>query len=292
MEKLTDEQLIHELQSRFAFKRKAFNDLTVITRQLEVTNRRLQESEAIKSHFLANIRNEINNPLTSIIGLSSQLMESGGGTEETAMVSRLIFSEAFNLDFQLQNILIAAELEAGESLPSFNRVDVSGVLDRVLDLLGHKIGEKGVTVVKSAPEKLLFTTDAQKLHLMVINLLANAIEFSPAGGKIEVVLAVSGAGLEVSVRDQGPGVPPEDRETIFDRFRQLDDSSTKMHPGHGLGLSIVKALTELFGGSVSLADGEGGGSLFAFTLPESDVEVCEDLSQEGNMFFFDQPETF
>jgi signal transduction histidine kinase len=292
MQKLTDDELILELKARFEFQRKALNDLTGLTRQLETTNRKLQESEALKSHFLANIRNEINNPLTSIIGLSGQLMEGAGAPEHVAMINRMIYCEAFNLDFQLQNILMAAELEAGESRPSFNRVDVVGVLGRILDLLGHKIAEKGVTVRREAPETLLFTTDPQNLHLMLINLLTNAIEFSPVGGEIVVTLSVGAEGLEVSVRDQGPGVDPKHRERIFDRFRQVDESSTKMHPGHGLGLSIVKALAELFGGCVLLGDADGGGTLFRFTLPKPAVPVSDVLSQEGNLFFFDQPETF
>ena len=110
MHKPSDEELIEEIRQRFEFNQNALADLQALTQKLEQMNERLKESEALKSQFLSNIRNEINNPLTSIMGLSRQLITKPDAVENTALVGPMIYMEAFNLDFQLQNIFIAAEL--------------------------------------------------------------------------------------------------------------------------------------------------------------------------------------
>jgi len=291
METLTDQELIAALQQRLDFNRRALNDLQALTGKLEATNRRLQESEALKSHFLSNIRNEVNNPLASIIGLARQLAGGAADAGTTAAIAGLIFAEAFHLDFQMQNIFAAAELEAGEALPEVARVDVALIVGSVLDSLRHQAEAKGLRVLRRGAASLPFVTDAGKLSLMLSNLLANALEFTPPGGEVEVACAIDEQGLQVAVRDSGPGVEAGMREAIFDRFRQLDTGSTKNHRGHGLGLSVVGALAQLLGGSIRPGEGDGGGALFVLTLPPA-AEEADVLAADGNLFLFDQAEIF
>ena len=125
---MTDEELIQELSNRFAQSRKAFSDLSVVNRKLVEMNRRLEQSESLKSNFLSNIRNEINNPLNAILGLAGQLAIIGANSEEIAPLASLIGAEANSLDFQLRNIFMAAELEAGELSPRCVKVDMSSAL--------------------------------------------------------------------------------------------------------------------------------------------------------------------
>ncbi len=291
METLTDQELIEALQQRLDFNRRALHDLQGATSQLEATNRKLQESEALKSHFLSNIRNEINNPLASIIGLSRQLAGGAGGVEMTAAIAQMIYAEAFQLDFQLQNIFVAAELEAGEAVPEGGRVEVAGIIGGALETLRHQAEQKAIAIRCAGPEDLSFVTDAAKLQLMVGNLLANAIEFTPEQGCVEIEFGLEEEYLRVAVRDSGAGIAPEDQELVFDRFRQLDSGSTKSHRGHGLGLSLVRALAQLLGGTVLLESSPGAGSIFTLVLPPASA-VSDVAATDGNLFLFDQAEEF
>ena len=288
MSHFSDEELIDEIRQRFEFNRNALNDLRTVTRKLEEVNVRLQDSERVKSQFLSNIRNEINNPLSAIMGLASQLGACRQEPERCARTAAMIYAEAFNLDFQLQNVFMAAELEAGEAAPDLAMVDVPAVITGCLDKLAQRIGEKQLEVRTDLPAGLVFATDAQKLEIMVVNLLANAVEFNVEGGRIEVsASSVDGKELVVAVADTGPGIAAADREFIFDRFRQLEVGTTKSHRGHGLGLSICWALAELLGGMLDVDSRPGAGSRFVLTLPRPEGEFKVRAS-DANLFLFDQ----
>ena len=286
----TRQELVEHLQTQIEINRKALYDLQEVTRKLELMNRKLQESEELKSHFLSNIRNEINNPLTAIMGLSNRLF-AGANPANLPVIARMIYEEAFNLDFQLQNIFAAAELEAGEVAPEWVQVDVTGVVKGILALFEHAIAEKRLTLHATLPASLVFVTDARKLHLILINLLANAVEYSPEGEAIEVRVATVQEQLHLQVRDGGPGIPAAQQSTIFDRFRQLQSGPAKGHRGHGLGLSIVRSLAELLGGTIELESAPQKGSRFHLILPQPD-DRPDMIAQEGNMFFFGEGERF
>ena len=291
MKRLSDDELIKELEERFAFNQMALCDLREMTEKLEIMNAKLQESEALKGHFLSNIRNEINNPLTSIMGLSQQCLCSQNESERCISTARMIYHEAFSLDFQLQNIFIAAELEAGEVDPAFARVDVSTIIDRVVEALEYQINAKQMVVKADREMPLIFSTDARMVRLILINLLGNAIEFGSESGHVAVSAKVTDNNLEFIVTDDGEGIPKENQEAIFDRFRQLDSGTTKCHRGHGLGLSIVRSLVEMLGGQLQLDSDKDQGCVVKISLPQPNVEV-KDVAQEGNLFIFDDAEQF
>ncbi|NJC89330.1 MAG: HAMP domain-containing histidine kinase [Desulfuromonas sp.] len=287
MSKPTDDELIEEIRQRFEFNRNALSDLRAVTHKLELMNEKLQESERVKSQFLSNIRNEINNPLSAIMGLSSQMRGCRLDAERCAGIAAMIYAEAFNLDFQLQNVFVAAELEAGEAEPDYAMVDVVAVIAGCFDKLAPRIAEKRIEARSDLPARLVFPTDAQKLEIVVINLMANAVEFSPEGGRVTVTAAEHDSRLEIAVADTGPGIAAADREVIFDRFRQLDAGTTKGHRGHGLGLSICWSLAELLGGTLDVDSLSGAGSHFMVILPRPDVEV-KVQARDANLFIFDQ----
>ena len=151
MNKPTDEELIEEIRRRFEFNQNALNDMRAMTRKLEQVNGKLQESEALKSQFLSNIRNEINNPLSAIMGLAAQFFDRSCDPEVCRKTIRMIYAEAFNLDYQLQNVFMAAELEAGDAEPAFAMVDISSVLNSCLDKLGYRISDKGFLSPERSP---------------------------------------------------------------------------------------------------------------------------------------------
>jgi signal transduction histidine kinase len=198
----------------------------------------------------------------------------------------MIHSEAFNLDYQLQNVFMAAELEAGEAEPAFAMVEINSVLSTCIDKLAFRISEKEIEIVNVLPEDLIFPTDAQQFEAILINLLGNAVEFTQRGGMINVDIEENQPGLSVTVRDNGPGINVTDQEVIFDRFKQLEAGATKGHRGHGLGLSICWALAELLDGTLDLDSQPGQGCRFVLNLPRPDVEVVVH-AKDSNFFLFD-----
>jgi signal transduction histidine kinase len=290
MHRLTDQELIETLQERLDFNRRALNDLRALTDKLEAANRKLQESEALKGHFLSNIRNEINNPLAAILGLAAQFTGEVGG-EQGALIARLIYAEAYALDFQLENIFVAAELEAGEAAPSLALADAAAIAAEVAGQMALQAEAKRISLRRGGLEILPLVTDPRMLLLMLRNLLANAIEFSPEGGVVTIEMQKGEGELRIAVRDAGSGIEAADQEAVFDRFRQLDAGSTKSHRGHGLGLSITRALAELLGGHVLLESAAGVGSTFTLVLPEVAAAV-ETLAPAGNFVLFGQTEWF
>ena len=293
MQNFSDEQLVEELKFRLEQSSKSLNDLSVVNRKLVELNHRLEESETLKSNFLSNIRNEIVDPLNAIIGIASQLSDIAKRPEVTGLV-KLILSEALNLDFQLRNIFIAAELEAGEAAPTIEKVEVTSVVLSVLENFSAHAADKQVSLrfqlPGSTPDgKLWFPSDAQKIQVIVSNLVANAIEFSAKGSEVVVLIEQSDKALVIQVQDQGVGIAEKDLKKIFDRFVQLDIGATRAHHGHGLGLSIVKSLLDVLEGDIQVSSQIGVGSLFKVTIPEAcyDSEQMT-FSEGGNLFMFDE----
>jgi signal transduction histidine kinase len=295
MRKLSDAELIEELKQRFEEKEKALYDLRVMTRSLEKVNRKLQDSESLKTNFLSNIKNEINNPLTSILGLSQQLAKSLTLDLATVnSVAGMIYGEAFSLDFQLRNIFSAAELEAGEEVVAVATVDIIHLLSNAIESFKPRADEKRVDIkliydwMGSQNNELSFKTDPGKLQIIFMNVLANAIEFNVEDGHVEVKVFKEAAELVVSVEDSGIGIDKADQEIIFDRFVQLDSGTTKSHRGHGLGLSITRALLDFINGRIHVKSTKDKGSVFQINIPESTAAAGADIfSSDGNEFMFD-----
>lgn len=291
MTKLGDEELIAAIHERFDLNRRVINDLRELTGKLEETNNRLQESEALKGHFLSNIRNEINNPLAAIMGFAYQLMEGSSNPQQAALNGRLIYDEAFELHFQLENVFAAAGLEAGQEIPELTEVDAGTVLTQVLESLEHRRFEKEIEVRNNLSGPLLFVADPRFLQIMLRNLIANAVEFSPKGGAITINLLADDSVIRIAIRDDGIGIDSANHETVFDRFRQLDRGPCKSHRGLGLGLSICRALAELSGGTIRIESSLGAGSEFILTLPRQ-TGIAASSILEGNLSFLATEELF
>ncbi len=295
MIRLTDNELLDELRNRFQENKKALHDLKVMTRKLEALNKRLQESEALKSNFLSNIRNEIVNPLSSIMGLSKQLA-TGKETdrEMVSSIANLVHAEAFNLDFQLKNIFVAAEIEAGEAVVTNSRVDIIALINSTIETFSQIAEEKKVQIelvldwLSQKDKELNFNTDPEKLHFVLSNLLANAIEFNKERG-IVTLNVWREERLHITIKDTGLGIDDDEQDVIFDRFKQIESGTTKSHRGHGLGLSITKAVVDLLNGTISLSSAKDQGATFTITLPELESGAEVDVfSGEGNEFLFEE----
>lgn len=292
--RLTDEELISELQKRFQENKDLLNQERKLTTELNDVNEKLLESEHLKSNFLSNIRNEINNPIASILELAKNISEGSLSEVDVENLAGLIYLEAFDLDFQLRNIFFSAEIEAGESPLSIVSVDINSLIDSIITSFNKRMDRKSINLIwdNSIKEKSFFKTDSEKLHLIISNLIANAIQFSDQGGTIEVCSKFVGEELMIFVKDTGIGISEENQQKIYDRFHQIEEGATKTYGGHGLGLSITKALLEIVEGRIELESDLGKGSCFKvfikeLDLPEGDTDV---FSTDGNDFLFDQDE--
>lgn len=296
MADFSDEELVKELSRRLHSKDLASHDLMVLTRKLGSLNEKLLESEKARSGFLSNIRNEMNNPLTSVLTMCELITAGKSFTDcESIRAAVLtIYRETLGLNFQLRNIFAAAEHEAGDSPLSFSKVDINTLLRRTIDSLALRGMEKNLRIMLSCElDDGAFRTDSEKLELIYANILSNAIEYSHDGKTIEVKAWKKDGMLNVSFVDYGVGIATEDLGVIFERFRQLDSGSTKTHGGHGLGLSITKASAELLGGTITVRSRKGEGSIFTVSIPEAPPEVIVGTyATDGSNFFFEDSERF
>ena len=280
MNDFSNRDLMSELANRLNQQKGDIDSLQNLNDELAQANEKLRESEAVKSNFLSNIRNEIVNPLAAILGLAQQCMGSRNNSD-CGQIGNQIFKEAYRLNYQLENIFAAAELEAGEIEFAPAKVNASAMVLEIVDEMENLVHGKNLTFDIQAEDDSFILTDGPKLNLALMNILANAAEFSPKGGHIQINLNADEWGFLISVQDNGPGIPRESLEKIFDRFRQLDEGSTKAYPGQGLGLSMTKAMVEILGGELDVRSSPGEGCTVKVVLPSSVAIEHDENRDEG-----------
>lgn len=284
---LDDRSLMNELEKRFLDQKKTLTELQQLNDELILVNKKLEESEALKSHFISNISNEIVNPFSSIIGLSRNILQSKGENwEKVQHMVELIHSDAFNLDFQLKNIFVAAKIEAGEINPEFVKIDLQNIIDSIVDDFTYEAQKKGLSFHIDKQGEKYFISDPEKIKLIVANLISNAVKFSYNNTTIEVLVSNAKKSLKIAVRDYGTGISEKNRGIIYDRFKRVDSGINSENRGHGLGLSINKALIEALNGEINFETKENAGTTFTVSIPEPDIET-RDFAPDGNEFLFD-----
>lgn len=293
MSELSDKELIDELKKRFETNKAALAEVKKLNKELQKVNKKLEDSESLKSHFISNITNEIINPFASILALSKNILsvEKENWKQVFSMVS-LIYSEAFNLDFQLRNIFVAAKLEAGEIFPEIVNVDIKHLIENVIESFKYETKKKKLNVklnfdIKTEGNKpFFFKTDSEKFRLIISNLLSNAIKYSYEGNEVIITVNQKNKDLALSIKDFGTGISEENQKIIFDRFKCIDSGINSVHRGHGLGLSINKALLDLLSGSIKIESEVEKGACFTINLPEN-VSQASGFAFDGNDMFFD-----
>ena len=167
----------------------------------------------------------------------------------------------------INDILDLSKIEAGRMELEPTEFDLPTTIDNTLILVRERANRNGITLGRIVDERLgTIRGDERKVKQVLLNLLSNALKFTPDGGQIDVRAAVNGGVAEVSVRDTGVGIAPEDQEMVFEEFRQVGTASKKVE-GTGLGLAISRKFIELHGGRIWVTSQVGQGSTFAFTLP-------------------------
>lgn len=295
----SDDALLEELKRRIKTSQNNEDNFKELMAELWKANKKLEESETMKSHFISNITNEIINPFASIIGLSSNILNAKPEDwQKIKQMASLIYSEAFNLDFQLNNIFTAAKLEAGEISVDFINVDILEIIQNVIALFKNEADKKQITINLNYENSErnnddYFVTDPAKFRIVFSNLLSNAIQYSNATGKIDIRLDLKKNNINLSVKDYGFGIDKFNKNDIFDRFIKLNNNINTLNRGHGLGLSITKALLDLLEGKIDVISQRNHGSEFVIFIPEGKSNnIIDEFSSDGNDFIFDNTEKF
>jgi two-component system, NtrC family, sensor kinase len=232
-------------------------------------NRQLEVASQHKSEFLANMSHELRTPLNAIIGFSEVLTERMFGelNEKQDEYLRDIYASGQHLLSLINDILDLSKIEAGRMELEPADVDLPSAIDNVLTLVRERAGRRGIALGQAIDEHVgTIRADERKVKQVLLNLLSNALKFTPEGGRIDVRAAVSDGTVEVSVADTGVGIAPEDQEAVFEEFRQVGTADKKVE-GTGLGLALSRKFIELHGGRIWVKSQVGTGSTFTFTIP-------------------------
>ncbi|HEY2355392.1 MAG TPA: GAF domain-containing protein [Gaiellaceae bacterium] len=228
--------------------------------------------EQVKSDFVTTVSHELRTPLTSIYGFAETLLRRDVvfGEEERTTFLRYIASESQRLTAIVDTLLAVARLDTGDLQVNLAETDVREVVGQVLDTVRVNGNHKVVVELPDAP--LPARADAEKLRQVIANLLDNAIRYSPDGGTITVGVAARDDTIEVTVSDEGIGIPQSDQEQIFRKFYRGADAEMRVGAGGtGLGLFIARGLVTAMGGRIWVVSREGEGSHFSFELPARSV---------------------
>ena len=235
-----------------------------------------EAASAAKTEFLANMSHEIRTPLTAIIGFNKLLLDSGGLSGLDRGLAERVGGAGRALLSIVNDILDYSKIEAGQHRLTPRAVAPAQVAAEAVALFEALAAEKGLDLQLVQGEGLpgLVLLDPERLSQILVNLIGNAVKFTDHGG-VTVSIAHTGEDLEISVRDTGPGMTEEDRGRLFQRFTQLDGSSTRRHGGTGLGLAICRGLSEAMGGAIEVSSTLGEGSCFSFSVkaPVPDASV-------------------
>ncbi|HHH29900.1 MAG TPA: HAMP domain-containing histidine kinase [Polyangiaceae bacterium] len=237
---------------------------------LEARTRELMRAGEQKSQFMANITHELRTPLHGISALVELLDEEvyGPMNDKQREACDRIARSAEGLERMVDELLLLAKAEAGKLEYQPSLIDVEEVTDNVVSSLRWMTELKALTLaVNVSPGLPKLTTDRGKLLQILLNLVANAIKFTPEGGEVALTVHGTDDAVVFEVRDTGIGIPDEALPHIFDEFSQVDGSDERSHGGIGLGLALVKRLTALLSAEVEAASTYGQGSTFTLRVP-------------------------
>lgn len=230
---------------------------------------RIRQLDELKSDLFANVSHELRTPLALILGPAESMLATGQNlTELQRRDLGVIHRNAATLLKHVNDLLDLAKLDAGKMTVDYARVDLARSVRTVAAHFDALAPQRSLSYGVATPDSLEAEVDPEKFDRILLNLLSNAFKFTPAGGRIQCALAPSGDDLcLLSVQDSGPGVRPEMRTTVFERFRQAQGGTTREFGGTGLGLAIVKDFVDLHGGTIAVSEAAGGGALFQVELP-------------------------
>jgi signal transduction histidine kinase len=264
-------QILNELEEKREQLEATNSKLERSNRELNEANAKLRELSAMKEEFLALTTHDLRSPLTVISGVINFFTSGRLGDlspEQKNMVSMMERNTQSLIEL-VNDLLDASKLESGTMRLDLAEVELRPLVEDLRETMLPMAREKEIEFEATVPDDLpLLRADRAKLRRVLVNLVSNALKFTPRGGHIEISAALDGGGsARVSVADTGVGIPAEDIARLFDKYEQARSRATRSEKGTGLGLYITRQLVELHGGRIEAASEVGRGSTFSFTIP-------------------------
>ena len=246
--------------------RKKMEDLTA---ELEARNREVEKASRLKSEFLASVSHELRTPLHSITGFTDLLAEQVAGklSEKQSHYLERISRSARHLLSLINDLLDLSRIEAGHLEIRQEYFPALEALVEVLETIMPQAAAKHIAITHTLAPDLALVADRTRFKQMLFNLLSNAVKFTPEGGRVEIGAEASEHFIDISVRDNGIGIPKDEQKAIFDEFYQAGATTRGVREGTGLGLAITRRLVEGHGGTISVESEPGKGSCFTIRLP-------------------------
>jgi PAS domain S-box-containing protein len=265
--------LVHDITERRQAEIACEQSLT----ETESARRQAEAANRMKDALLATVSHELRTPLTPIMAWADLLQDGDLGGEERSRAIASIRRSARAQARLIDDLLDLSRIVAGEWRIDLRPVELGAVVHAALDVVRPVADAKGIRLVTMLPDApLAVQGDAERLQQVVWNLVSNAIKFTPRDGMIGVTLEDAGTSVRLIVRDTGEGIAREFVPHVFEPFRQADASATRRHAGLGLGLAIVRALTERHGGTIRVhSDGEDQGATFTLELPALPADALQ-----------------
>jgi len=241
------------------------------------------ELDQLKNQLFANVSHELRTPLALILGPVAKRLAAGDLGDEERRDLEVVDRSARLLYRHVSDLLDVAKLEAGRMHMQYARVDLAHLAGFVASHFEVLARERRIRYTVDTRDATPAQVDAEKFQRILLNILSNAFKFTPDGGAIALTLDTAGGRAVIRVQDNGPGVPAAMRQTVFDRFRQVEGGAERRFGGTGLGLAIVREFVELHGGSVAVEEAPGGGALFTVALPQVAPEGTEILATPSTL---------
>ncbi len=242
------------------------------TSKLEKLNKELTIMNEVKNNFLSMVSHELRTPLTTIQGYLTFILSGKAGNVSDVQEKSLKIadSQVMRLDEMISELLDVTRIESGSINLEYELVNMKGLVDSCIEWLAPIYGKKAIAVENKMEdnEKSFAQVDRKKMSRVFINLISNAVKFTSKNGKIEVSKTEAKESFIFCVSDNGIGIPGSHMDKVFDKFYQVDSSTTRKYKGSGLGLLIAKEIVELHGGKIWAESEEGTGSKFFFTVPK------------------------
>ena len=276
------------------------SDNILYQHQLEQEKRKAQESDRLKTAFLGNMSHEIRTPMNAIIGFAELLNDPETSKKERKEYTNLINTNSYELLDLIDDIIDVSKIEAGQVKIRKTICPLPNIIKQLFDHFHEEIqkNQKPIELITEIPDKyksLQIYSDAYHLRQAIQHLLSNAIKFTEEGNVsfgYTIEQQANKKFIRFHVKDTGIGIPHDKQESIFQRFRQVEESNIKNYSGAGLGLTISKKLVELLGGTIGLTSAPGKGSEFYFTLPLETKTASEEKEKvrESNIPNYDWAE--
>lgn len=274
--------LIKSVQDEISRRRQ----IQELASRLDAANKHLEELDKLKDNFMSMASHELNTPIAAILGYLSMILEEGMGGEISSKARQYLMSvyeSSKRLAALVKDLLNVSRIESGRIHLIYEEVQMENLIDQAIMEVGSKVKEANHDLTFEKPKILTPKTwlDKTRITEVIINFLGNAIKYTPPGGKIDIRVLQKGDDIEVSVQDNGKGIPKDKQDKVFQKFTQVDVLKDEVK-GTGLGMYISKNLIELHKGKIWFeSDGSGKGTTFFFTVPVLRQKPHDEHEGEG-----------